>query len=419
MNTFRALKSKNYRLYLGGQSISLIGTWMQRTAVSWIVFSITHSTFMLGLTLFAGQFPTFVLSLFGGVISDRYNRYKVLLTTQIASLIQASLLTLLILLNHYRIWEIICLSIILGIINAFDVPARQALVYDMVDNKEDLPNALALNSSMVNFSRIIGPALAGLILEKFGDGICFGINAFSFLPVIISLLNMKLPTYLPVKHVKNILGELKEGMVYLKNTPSISLIILMLGLISLFVLPFNTLIPVYAKVIFKGTASTFGVIDALVGLGAFSAAMFLASLKSGKNLRLILAINTLIFGAGLVLFSYERNYILALIFAAITGFGMMSQITISNTIIQTSVTPSMRGRIISFYAMAFFGMMPIGSLLVGLISRWVGVPRTVLFEGFTALVIGLIHFYHIFKKSQQLENHKAVLILPTVTEQPM
>ena len=193
----------------------------------------------------------------------------------------------------------------------------------------------------------------------------------------------------------------------------------MLGLISLFVLPFNTLIPVYAKVIFKGTASTFGVIDALVGLGAFSAAMFLASLKSGKNLRLILAINTLIFGAGLVLFSYERNYILALIFAAITGFGMMSQITISNTIIQTSVTPSMRGRIISFYAMAFFGMMPIGSLLVGLISRWVGVPRTVLFEGFTALVIGLIHFYHIFKKSQQLENHKTVLILPTVTEQPM
>lgn len=402
---------------MGGQSISLIGTWMQRTAVSWIVFSLTHSTFMLGLTLFAGQFPTFVLSLFGGVISDRYDRYKVLLTTQIASLIQASLLTLLILLNQYRIWEIILLSIILGIINAFDVPARQALVYDMVDNKDDLPNALALNSSMVNFSRIIGPALAGLILEKFGDGICFGINAFSFLAVIISLLNMKLPAYLPAKHIKNILGELKEGMLYLKNTPSISLIILMLGLISLFVLPFNTLIPVYAKVIFKGTASTFGVIDALVGLGAFSAAMFLASLKSGKNLRLILAINTLIFGAGLVLFSYERNYTLALIFAAITGFGMMSQITISNTIIQTSVAPLMRGRVISFYAMAFFGMMPIGSLFVGLISRWVGVPRTVLFEGIIALIIGMIHFYHIFRRGKQVENHKTLLVSPAVSEE--
>ena len=404
---------------MGGQSISLIGTWMQRTAVSWIVFSLTHSTFMLGLTLFAGQFPTFVLSLFGGVISDRYDRYKVLLTTQIASLVQASLLTILILLNNYRIWEIICLSIILGIINAFDVPARQALVYDMVDNKEDLPNALALNSSMVNFSRIIGPALAGLILEKFGDGICFGINAFSFLAVIISLLNMHLPTYLPVKHVKNMMGELKEGMLYLKSTPSISLIILMLGLISLFVLPFNTLIPVYAKVIFKGTASTFGVIDALVGLGAFSAAMFLASLKSVKNLRLILAINTLIFGAGLVLFSYELNYTLALIFAAITGFGMMSQITISNTIIQTSVTPSMRGRVISFYAMAFFGMMPVGSLLVGLISRWVGVPRTVLFEGLTALIIGFIHFYHIFKQGKLTENHKPILVLPAIIQQPI
>lgn len=398
MNTFRALKSPNYRLYMGGQSISLIGTWMQRTAVSWIVFSLTHSTFMLGLTLFAGQFPTFVLSLFGGVISDRYDRYKVLLTTQIASLVQATALTVLILTNHYQIWEIIALSIVLGVINAFDVPARQSLVYQMVDNKDDLPNALALNSSMVNFSRIIGPAVAGLVLEKFGNGICFGINAFSFLAVIISLLSMKLPAYKPAVHVKNILGDLREGISYLKNTPSISFIIIMLGLISILVLPFNTLIPVYAKVIFKGTASTFGIIDALVGFGAFTAAMFLASLKSAKNLRVILAINTLVFGIGLVLFSYERVYPLALLFAAITGFGMMSQITISNTIIQTTVEPSMRGRVISFYAMAFFGMMPLGSLLVGFISRWAGVPRTVLFEGIIALIIGLVHFYYLYKE---------------------
>lgn len=417
INTFRALNSRNYRLYMSGQSISLIGTWMQRTAVSWIVFTLTHSTFMLGLTLFAGQFPTFVLSLFGGVISDRYDRYKVLLTTQIASLIQASVLTLLILSGHYRIWEIISLSVVLGIINAFDVPARQSLVYQMVDDKADLPNALALNSSMVNFSRIIGPAVAGLVLERFGDGICFGINAMSFLAVIISLLNMKLPKYVPGNHTKNIFGELREGITYLRNTPSISFIIIMLGLVSIFVLPFNTLIPVYAKVIFKGTASTFGVIDALVGLGAFSAAMFLASLKNGKNLRTILALNTLIFGTGLVLFSYETHYGLALLFAAITGFGMMSQITISNTLIQTTVEPAMRGRVISFYAMAFFGMMPLGSLLVGWISKLITVPRTVLLEGIIALVIGLVHFYHIYKvKEGRLTDHPEKVQAPVQAE---
>src|SRR6201985_1300469 len=212
ITTFSAFKSRNYRLYFTGQSISLIGTWMQKTAVSWVIYSLTHSTFMLGLTLFASQFPSFLFSLIGGVVSDRYDRYKVLLTTQIASLIQAALLAILILLKHYSVWEILTLSVMLGIINAFDVPARQSLVYDMVDDKSDLPNALALNSSMVNLSRIIGPAIAGIVLETLGDGACFLLNALSFVAVIASLLLMRLPKYVKKEHKKNVFGELKEGL---------------------------------------------------------------------------------------------------------------------------------------------------------------------------------------------------------------
>jgi len=388
ISTFNAFKSRNYRLYFGGQSISLIGTWMQKTAVSWVIYSETHSKFMLGLTLFASLFPSFIFSFLGGVASDRYNRYKLLLITQVASMIQAVLLTLLIFFRHYSVWEIIALSALLGLINAFDVPARQSLVYEMVDDKADLPNALALNSSMVNLSRLIGPGLAGLALEKFGDDICFGLNAVSFIAVIGSLLMMKLPKYMAKPGTKNVVEELKEGFAYIKKTPSISIILMMLALISLTVLPFSTLIPVYAKDIFKGTASTFGVIDSVIGLGAFSGAIFLASLKPGRNLRKILAINTLIFGLGLILFSHTTYYPIALVFATISGFGMMSQITISNTLIQTTVDPSMRGRVISFYAMAFFGMQPLGGLLVGGISQWIGTPDTVLLEGAIALIIG-------------------------------
>nr|WP_233173660.1 MFS transporter [Pedobacter sp. ASV19] len=400
ISTFSAFKSRNYRLYFSGQSISLIGTWMQKTAVSWVIYSETHSKFMLGLTLFASLFPSFIFSFLGGVVSDRYNRYKVLLMTQVASMIQAVLLTLLIFFRHYSVWEIIALSALLGLINAFDVPARQSLVYEMVDDKADLPNALALNSSMVNLSRLIGPGIAGLALEKFGDDICFGLNAVSFIAVIGSLFMMKLPKYTPKPHNKNVFGDLKEGFVYIKQTPSIALVLLMLALISLLVLPYSTLIPVYAKDIFKGTASTFGIIDSVIGLGAFCGAIYLASLKPGRNLRKILARNTVIFGVGLVLFSHATNYPLALLFSAVVGFGMMSQITISNTLIQTTVDPAMRGRVISFYAMAFFGMQPLGGLLVGTISQWIGTPDTVLIQGIITLIIGVV-LYRFLKKERE------------------
>ncbi|MFD0795354.1 MFS transporter [Mucilaginibacter litoreus] len=409
ISTFKAFRSRNYRLYFAGQSVSLIGTWMQKTAVSWVIYTLTHSTFMLGLTMFASQFPSFLLSLYGGVISDRYNRFRVLLATQAASMIQATLLAMLILFNHYKVWEILALSVVLGVINAFDVPARQSLVYEMIEDKQSLPNALALNSSMVNLSRLIGPAIAGFILETWGDAFCFVLNAVSFIAVLGSLLMMRLPKYEAKQHTKNAFTEFKEGFSYLKATPSILFVIVMLSLISLLVLPFSTLIPYYAREVFKGNATTFGVIDSVIGLGAFSGAIFLASLNSGSNLKKILGINTLIFGVGLVLFSHENTYWLALIFATIAGFGMMSQITISNTLIQTTVEPAMRGRVISFYAMAFFGLQPIGGLLVGSVSKWIGAPDTILFEGIAALIIGIMHLRYLRKaKLKQQENVMAV-----------
>jgi MFS family permease len=404
ITTFSAFKSRNYRLYFTGQSASLIGTWMQKTAVSWVIYTLTHSTFMLGLTLFASQFPSFLFSLIGGVVSDRYNRYKVLLITQIASMIQATLLAVLIFMKHYAVWEILSLSVLLGIINAFDVPARQSLVYEMVEDKNDLPNALALNSSMVNLSRLIGPAIAGIVLESLGDGVCFLLNAVSFLAVIGSLLLMRLPRYVKKVHKKNVFGELKEGMNYIRRTPSIAFVLIMLALISLLVLPFSTLIPYYAKDVFKGTASTFGIIDSFIGLGAFSGAIFLASLKAGANLKQILFINTLVFGVGLILFSHEGNYPLALIFVTIAGFGMMSQITVSNTLIQTTVDLNMRGRVISFYAMAFFGMQPIGGLLVGAISKWIGTTDTLMGEGFAALLIGFLHWRYLRREKLKAQD---------------
>jgi MFS family permease len=409
ITTFSAFKSRNYRLFFTGQSISLIGTWMQKTAVSWVIYSLTHSKFMLGLTLFATMFPSFLFSFLGGVVSDRYNKYKVLLLTQFISMLQAILLTVLIFSKHYEVWEIMLLGSLLGIVNAFDVPARQSLVYDMVDNKKDLPNALALNSSMVNLSRLIGPAIAGIMIEKFGDVVCFGLNALSFVAVIVSLLLMKLPKYISKKATKNVFGELSEGLAYVKKTPSLAFVIIMLGLISLLVLPFTTLIPVYAKDIFHGTASTFGIIDSAIGLGAFAGAIFLASLKPGKDLRKILAINTFVFGTGLVLFSHMPYYPLALIFVTVGAFGMMSQVTISNTLIQTTVDPDMRGRVISLYAMAFFGMQPLGGLIIGSISQRIGVQNTVMSEGIIALLIGVLHLRFIQKNKFQKEKSTIVI----------
>jgi len=418
LTTFRAFKSRNYRLFFTGQSISLLGTWMQKTAVSWVIYSMTHSKFMLGVSVFATLFPSAVFTSLGGVVSDRYNRHRVLLLTQVLSMIQAILLTLVVYFKHYAVWEIIALSVVLGIINGFDVPARQSLVYEMVDDKSDLPNAVALNSSMVNLSKLIGPAIAGIAIEKLGEVVCFGLNAVSFIAVIGSLLLMKLPAYVPKAHTKNILGELVEGFTYIRETPSIRFIISMLGLVSLLVLPFTTLMPVYAKDVFHGTASTFGLIDSAIGLGAFIGAIFLASLKPGTNLNRVLMINTFIFGTGLILFSYTPWYPLALLFIVVGAFGMMSQITISNTLLQTQVSPAMRGRVISLYVMAYSSALPIGSLLVGAISQHIGVQNTVLSQGMLALLIGFIHLRFLRKNKPTPRESSLPTTSPTeVAEQ--
>ncbi|MBL0740446.1 MFS transporter [Chryseolinea lacunae] len=389
IQAFKAFQSRNYRLYFSGQSVSLIGTWMQRTAVYWLVYEKTGSSFMLGTAVFATQFPSFLLSILGGVVSDRYNRYRVLLLTQVASLVQALCVTGLILSGHYEVWHILTLSVVLGIINAFDVPARQAMVYDMVNNKEHVPNAIALNSSMVHLARLIGPALSGIVLENLGASVCFFINACSFLAVIASLLFMRLPVYKKTERLNNAITDLKNGFVYLKETPAISRVMLMLALISLLSLPYVTLLPVYAKEIYHGSAATFGYLNSFVGLGAIAGAFFLASLKPGTELKRILFVNTLLFGLGLLTFSHISSMPLAMPFLVLTGFGMMSQTTISNTLIQMAVVPAMRGRVISYYAMAFFGMQPIGSLLIGSLSHYVGAANTLLLQGAITLCIAL------------------------------
>ena len=386
-NTFRAFRNKNYSLYFTGQSVSLVGTWMQRTGVVWVVYALTHSTFMLGLTVFASQFPSFIFSLYGGILSDRYSRYKILLITQIASMVQAVLLAVLVLTNHHQVWQILLLSTILGIINAFDVPARQPLIHDLVSNKEDIPNALALNFSMVNVARLVGPALSGIVLGKFGAGICFLLNAISFMAVILSLLLMKLPTFTPKKTKKKLALELAEGFIYLKRTPSISITLIFLMLISLLVLPYDTLLPVFAKEIFKGDAATFGYISSFIGLGAIGGSFFLASIKSGNNLKTLLLGSCILLGVSLILFSHTTIFFPAMFFAILTGFGAMSQNTICLTIIQVHADVRMRGRVISYLAMAYFGMLPLGSLIVGSISQKIGAENTLLGQGVIALVI--------------------------------
>jgi MFS family permease len=400
-DTFRAFRNRNYTLFFAGQSISQIGTWMQRTAVTWVIYSLTHSAFMLGLAVFAQQFPSFLLSLHGGVISDRYSRHKILLITQTASMVQAVLLAILIITNHYVVWEILTLSMILGIINAFDVPARQPMVHEMVNDKEDLPNALALNSGMVNIARLVGPALSGIVLQAFGASICFSLNALSFMAVITSLLLMKLPPFTPSPVKKRIIYELAEGLKYLRQTPGISTIILLLTILSLFVFPYDIIVPVFAKVIFKGNAATYGYISSYMGFGAILGSLFFASLKKGANLRAVILLSTCVLGVGLIIFSRIGYFTLAVPFAVLIGFGSLMPMTASITTIQMEAATHMRGRVMSYMAMSFFGMLPLGSLLIGAISQRAGAPLTMLSQGIMALVITAVFSKILFKKIKQ------------------
>ncbi|MBN2236220.1 MAG: MFS transporter [Bacteroidales bacterium] len=408
--TFNSFKNRNFRLFFTGQSVSLIGTWMQKTAVSWVVYSVTQSKFMLGVSVFASLFPTALFSLYGGIVADRYNRYKVLLATQILSLLQAILLTFAILFFKQNVvWIIIFLSALLGVINGFDVPARQSLMRDLIVDGEDLPNALALNSSMVNLSKLIGPAIAGFVLESFGDEICFGSNAISFIPVIISLFLIKLPKqeFAP-KTERNLKREFTEAFTYIKNTPRIASVIIFVGFMSLLVLPFSTLTPVFAKDIFHGSASTLGVIDGIIGFGAFISALYLASLKRGTDLSKVLAVNTVVFALGLMLFSQTKIYPLALFFIAVGAFGMMPIRTLSNTIVQVNVPNKFRGRVISIYLLVLTTLIPIGSLIIGAVSHYIGVQLTVFIEGLLALILAFYYFRYL--KKEKLKRDAQLIV---------
>ncbi|QKG55530.1 MFS transporter [Hymenobacter sp. BRD128] len=390
-DALRAFRSRNYRLFFAGQSLSLVGTWMQKTAVSWVIYAQTHSKFMLGVSVFATLFPSALFSLLGGVVADRYSRYRLLLLTQILSMAQAGLLTLAVYRRADAVWEILALSAVLGLINAFDVPARQSLVYELVADKQDVANAVALNSTMLNLSKLLGPALAGLAIERLGAATCFGLNTLSFVPVIASLLAMRLPAFVAKASAKNILEELTEGFQYVLATPDIRFIISTLGLTALLVLPFTTLLPVYAKDIFGGTATTFGLLDGAIGLGGLIGALYLTSLKPGTNLNKTITATTFVFGAGLLLFAYTPWYLGALAFLVVGAFGMMAQTTINVTLLQTLVLPAMRGRVISLYVLVYTAALPLGSVLVGTVSQHVGVRPTVLAEGLLALGIGLLY----------------------------
>lgn len=400
--TFRAFRSTNYLLYFLGRSVSQFGTYMQRTAVVWVVYTITHSAWMIGLTMFAELFPSFLLSVFGGVAADRYDRFRIVKMTQVASMIQATLLAVLMMMGHYVMWEILVLSVVLGIVNAFDVPARQAMIHEVLEDKADLPNALSLNSAMANVSRLLGPAASGLLLEHFGAGVCFLANAASFLAVMVSIAFMKIPQFEPPKVTKKVVAELKEGFVYLKDTPVIGLVILLIGLVSMLVTSYDTLLPIYAKDIFNGNAATYGYMTSFIGVGAVAGTVFLASAKKGLNLKNLLLLSTAVLGASLIAFSFATGFVVAMVFAVFLGYGTAAMGTLCNIIVQSESAPHMRGRAVAVMLMGMFGLAPLGSLLVGAASHWIGPRYTFAVQGVLALLIAVV-FTKLFRSLQAKE----------------
>ena len=363
---------------------------MQRTAVVWVVYSITQSAFMTGVAYFAELFPSFLFSFAGGVAADRYDRYRIIRITQITSMIQSVLLAILVYTGHTVVWEILALSVLLGIINAFDVPARQSLIHVVVADPSDLPNAVSLTTATASLAQLLGPALAGIVLSAWGASVCFLINAASFGGVIVSLMLMTLPAIQPKRSGKTMLGEFSEGFIYVRKTPVIAQIILLCAIVSLLVLPYNTVLPVFAKVIFKGGASTYGYITSFVGVGAVLGTILMASRKPDAHLKRYLFVSTILLGVGLIGFALIRNFPLAMLFAALSGFGGIMQFTVCNIVVQSESAPEMRGRAIGILLMAIFGMVPLGSLLVGGVSQHIGAPATVLGEGVISIVVALV-----------------------------
>ncbi len=388
--TLRALKHRNFQLFFGGQLISVTGTWMQTVALSWLVYRLTGSSLWLGTVGFASQIPVFLVAPLGGTMADRHNRQRIVIGTQTASMVLAFLLAALTLTGKVQVWHILVLATSLGVANAFDVPARQAFLVDMV-GKEDLMNAIALNSSMFNGARIVGPAVAGILVAMIGEGWCFFANAVSYIAVIVGLMMMQVRRPFQKPPSGSPLTQIVEGFRFVGHTRPIRAILLLLGLISLVAMPYTVLMPVFADRILHGGARGLGVLMSATGVGALLAALTLASRTGVRGLGRWVAYSCGGFGAALVLFAFSRSFWLSTALLVPAGFCMMLQMASSNTLIQTMVPDHLRGRVMSVYSMMFMGMAPFGALMGGALAHRLGAPLTVAMGG-VACVGGAVWF---------------------------
>jgi MFS family permease len=387
-HAYRALRHRNFRLFFAGQSISLIGTWMTRVATSWLIYRLTKSAVLLGTVSFAGQIPTFLLAPLAGVLVDRWNRRTVLVWTQALAMVQSLVLAALTLTHRVTVAEVLALSAFQGCINAFDMPGRQSFMLEMVEERDDLQNAIAINSSMVNLARLVGPSLAGMLIAVTSEGWCFLIDGVSYIAVIASLAMMRLPALKPAalaaqaqRASDSLLTQLKEGWDYVRGFAPIRIILLLFALVSLMGMPFVVLMPIFAAQVLKGGPHTLGFLMGALGVGSLSSAITMVLRRSVRGLLKMIPIAAAAFGTGLILFGLSQVTWLSMLLLLLVGFGMMQGLTASNTIIQTIVPHDKRGRVMSYYTVAFVGMSPFGSLLAGALAHWIGAPWTVVISG--------------------------------------
>ena len=365
--------------------ISLIGTWMQNVAQSWLVYKMTGSSLLLGAVGFSSQIPSFLLSPVGGAVVDRRHRHGIIVATQTASMILAFILAAITLLGVVKVWHIFVLSALLGFVNAFDIPARQAFIVEMV-GKENLMNAIALNSSMFNGARIIGPAVAGMLVASIGEGWCFFANAVSYVAVLIGLFMMKVPQWVPQPRETSALSDIKEGFTWVANTMPISALLLLVGLVSLVGMPYAVLMPVFADQILHSGARGLGILMGFSGAGALIGALILAAKSSLRGLGTWVAACSASFGLFLILFGYSRIFWLSAVLLIPVGLFMMVQMAATNTLIQSMVPDRLRGRLMSLYSMMMMGMAPVGALLAGALSERLGAPLTVALGGMCSIL---------------------------------
>jgi MFS family permease len=389
--TVRAFRHRNFRLFFGGQIISLIGTWMQNVAQAWLVYRLTSSPFLLGLVGFSSQIPVFLLAPIGGAVADRKNRHRVVIATQTASLVLAFCLAGVTLSGVVQVWHILLLSVFLGVVNAFDIPARQAFIVEMV-GREDMTNAIALNSSMFNSARIIGPAIAGLLVAAIGEGWCFFVNGVSYIAVIVGLVMMHVQSRTEPQSTRSVVSHILEGFRFVANTGPIRTLLLLLGLVSLVGMPYAVLMPIFADNILHGGPRGLGILMGVSGVGAVAGALLLASKRGLRGLGRWIAYSTVGFGASLMLFAVSRNLWLSAAILVPTGFCMMVQMAASNTLIQTMVPDALRGRVMSVYSMMFMGMAPFGALGAGVVAARLGAPLTVMI-GASVCLMGAALFW--------------------------